>query len=134
MVEEARAWVGRKFAHQGRTQWGVDCIGLVICVRNELLPWPEGMKSTRTYARNPNGALLPAIQEHCTRIYVPEPGCIALMAWPQQKPEQASHVGFLTPDNIIHAYEAAGKVVETGYRGHWIRWTHSLWRLPGVDG
>ncbi len=133
LVEEARRWIDIPFAHQGRSRWGVDCIGLIICVRDTLSPWPEGMQSSRKYKRNAVGDLLPGLEATCTRIQIPEPGAVALIAWPGQKPTDASHVGLITPDNLIHSYQAAGRVAETGYRGHWLRWTQSLWRLPGVE-
>ncbi len=131
IVEEARRWLGRPFRHQGRTEHGVDCIGLIICVRNAVDPWPRAMKRAADYRRNPNGQLLAELPDHLEPITMPEPGCVAVITWPKQK--HPSHVALLTPDTIIHAYASAGRVVETSYAGHWLRQTHSLWRLPGVE-
>ncbi len=130
IVDEARTWLGVPFHHQGRSRHGVDCIGLVVCARNALAPWADGMKSERNYPRNPTGRLVAGLEQYLTRIENPEPGCVALIAWPKQ--ELPAHVAILTPDTMIHAYAATERVVEAGYRGHWVRWTKSLWRLPGV--
>lgn len=131
IVEEARRWIGRPFRHQGRSEYGVDCIGLVILVRHTLAPWPRAIRRAPDYRRNPNGQLLLELPEHLEPIVKPEPGCVAVITWPRQK--HPSHVAILTPETIIHAYAAAGRVVETSYAGHWLRQTHSLWRLPGVE-
>lgn len=132
IVEEARRWIGVPFHHQGRSRFGVDCIGLVVCSRDAVRPFPEGLATDRTYPRNPTGRLVVGLQEYCQEIQAPEPGCVALIAWPKQ--EQPAHVALLTPTTMIHSYAAVERVVETGYRGHWVRWTKSLWRLPGVGG
>lgn len=129
IVEDARSWLGVPFQHQGRTRYGVDCVGLPVCIRHARIPWPEALAEV-VYPRNPTGRLEELIGQLLTRITAPEVGCIAAIAWPKQN--QVSHVGILTPDTIIHAYAQAGRVVETGYRGPWVRWTRSLWRLPAV--
>lgn len=36
IVRAARAWIGVRYAHQGRSREGVDCIGLPVCVRADL--------------------------------------------------------------------------------------------------
>lgn len=36
IVNEALKWVGTPFRHQGRTKRGLDCVGLVIRVGNDL--------------------------------------------------------------------------------------------------
>lgn len=36
IVAEARRWIGVRYAHQGRSREGVDCIGLPVCVRAAL--------------------------------------------------------------------------------------------------
>lgn len=130
MVDEARRWVGVPFRHQGRTRFGVDCIGLGIVVRNECEPWPEGMATPTDYRRNPLETLEVELKKFCTQIQHPEKGCFALIKWPKQK--FACHVGLITPDHIIHAYAGKKTVVETGYRDPWIRMTVSFWRMPGV--
>lgn len=125
----ARALVGTPFRHQGRTAYGLDCIGLIILARHTLAPW-GGMQTAADYQHNPNGKLLEIFPRFATPIDEPEEGAVAVMVWPMQK--HASHVGIVTPTTIIHAYAAARRVVETGYREPWVRRTVSLWRVEGV--
>lgn len=36
IVREARSWLDVRYAHQGRSREGIDCIGLPVCVRRSL--------------------------------------------------------------------------------------------------
>ena len=130
IVTEARQWIGTRYVHQGRTRYGVDCVGLVICVRDAVEPAPELMAEITNYARNPQAELIKRAEKYCTRLTQPEPGCVILIKWFNDK--DPSHAAICTGPTMIHSYKNAGKVVEVGYRFQWLRWTHSLWRLPGV--
>lgn len=132
LVAEARRWVGVPYVHQGRSFNGVDCIGLIICVRSALAPWPASTLEPRNYARHPrDGLLLDRIRAHCAQISGAENGAVILIQWPTA--EEPSHAAIYADGNLIHAYQRAGAVVETGYRAHWPRYTHSFWRLPDVS-
>jgi cell wall-associated NlpC family hydrolase len=131
LVAEARTWIGVPFVHQGRSRFGVDCVGLVLGVRNALEPWPEAMAEARTYRRKPeDGLMLMKALQYCRETDKPAAGVVALIRWPADT--TASHVGILTPDTIIHAYERVGKVLEVGFRHPWDAWTEKYFRLPGV--
>ena len=131
LATEARAWVGVPYVHQGRTRFGVDCIGLIICVRQALGPWLGVELEPRNYRRVPTDGLLEQrIAEHCTQLERPEDGCVILIRWPRTA--HASHAAFYFGGHIIHAYKQLRAVIETGYRAQWVRDTVSLWRLPGV--
>ena len=131
VVTEARRWLGVPYVHQGRTRYGVDCIGLVICVRHAVEAWPAALREVRNYARRPADALLvDRIAAHCQRIEAPEDGCVILVRWPNHA--HATHTALYAGGHLIHAYQFAGRVVETGHRAHWLRDTDSYWRLPGV--
>lgn len=131
IASEARRWLGVPYVHQGRTRFGVDCVGFIICVRDAVEAWPQGMAVIRNYARAPtDGLLVDVLAQHCTRIEAVEEGCLLTIRWPLTK--HTSHLALYAGGSIIHAYQRAGKVVETGYRAHWLRDTASMWRLPGV--
>lgn len=130
IVQIARSWVGVPFQHQGRTRFGVDCIGLVLCVRDEAKAWPVVGKIRRDYPRNPSHRLLEGMQEHCEPAAGPAMGRLVLLRW--RLNQQPSHIAILTPDNLIHSYQTAGRVVETGFREPWTRLVHSYWKIPGV--
>jgi hypothetical protein len=132
VVREARRWIGTPFVHQGRSRHGVDCIGLIVCVRAAFDGFPEGMREIRNYRRRPaDGLLLDRVRHYCSQLTEPEPAALVLVQWP--KDATPSHTMLCAGDTVIHAYQRVGRVVEVGYRAHWERWTHSLWRLPGVE-
>lgn len=131
IVDEARQWLGTPYLHQGRSRFGVDCIGFAICVRNSVEPVPMLMNETRNYDRRAaHQILLGKVTQYCTPLDEPEQGCLILIKWPLNA--EPSHVALHADGNILHAYAQVAKVVETGYRAQWSRDTHSLWRLPGV--
>jgi cell wall-associated NlpC family hydrolase len=127
VIAEARRWVGVPFRHQGRSQRGIDCVGLPIVVCQSL-----GLLDQRfdvaTYGRLPSGELVDRLRAHCRPIPAAVPGSLIVIAWTKI----AAHVAICTGETMIHAYESVGCVVEHGYRGRWIRLTHSTWALPGL--
>ncbi len=131
IVAAARDWLGVPYVHQGRTKFGVDCIGLILCVRNQLEPWDALRRAPHDYARHPNdGLLIEHVRAQCFLLNEPEDGALILIRWP--KTLHPSHVAIYAGGNLIHAYQRARRVVETGFRAHWARDAHSFWRLPGV--
>ena len=127
VIDAARGWLGVPFRHQGRDAHGIDCVGLPIVVCQSLGLIGPNFEITH-YGRTPTGDLLPRLQSHCQPIPQPVPGALVVIAWARE----AAHVAICTGDTVIHAYERVGKVVEHGYRGRWVRMTHSAWALPGV--
>lgn len=131
LIAAARSWIGVPFRHQGRSRLGVDCIGFVMCVRLELGPWPHARAHVARYPRaGVDDELLREISSTCERLSSAEPGAVVLVKWPGQK--HPTHVALCTGETIIHTYQRLGRVLECGYRAQWLRWTHSLYRLPGV--
>ena len=132
LITAARGWVGVPFVHQGRSRSGVDCVGYVISLMSDLGLLPADFAERTNYGRVPADSEL---QRAAARYMVPvtarEPGAMALIRWPGTS--LPSHVGILTGTTIIHAYQRARGVVEQSYGQPWLRLTHSLWRLPGVD-
>ncbi len=127
VIEEARSWVNVPFLHQGRTRRGIDCIGLPIVVGQRLGLLPSRFEITN-YGRLPSADLLERLMAHCVRLPQAVPGSLVAIAWTKT----AAHVALCTGPTLIHSYESVGCVVEHGYRGRWIRLTHSAWALPGV--
>ncbi len=52
--DEARTWLGIKFVHQGRTRFGVDCLGLLIQVAKAKYLMPQDFNIT-SYTRRAHG-------------------------------------------------------------------------------
>lgn len=135
LVASARALVGTRWRHRGRTADGVDCIGMVtLSMANAGMNPVErfGFLDTRDYSREANPELLRQVEQYCTRISAIVPGALVLFQFPNDSFPR--HFGIYTHEGtIIHANVRMAKVVEHGYRMHWPKWTHSLWKLPGVN-
>lgn len=128
IVAEVRTWLGCPYLHQGRNRRGVDCVGLVIAVCDACGVTPPGF-TTGAYGRIPaNDMLRSRIAEHCSPLDRPLPGAMVVIRWTRE----ASHVAIFTGSTLIHSYQHAGRVIEHGYRGRWLRMTDSVWALPGV--
>lgn len=129
VIDEARAWVGVPFLHQGRSRQGVDCIGLIIVVAKDLGLVPAEFDS-RNYGRAPgDGRLLVEIAERCAEVTVAEPATLVVIRWNRDP----FHVAICTGPTLIHSNSTVGKVVEHGYRHPWPKLTVSIWRLPEVS-
>ena len=127
VIAEARRWVGVSFRHQGRDSHGIDCVGLPIVVCQSLGLLPKSF-DVSNYGRLPTGELVDRLKAHCRQIPEAVPGCIVVIAWTKL----AAHTAIYTGETLIHSYQSVGKVIEHGYRGRWVRLTHSTWALPGV--
>ena len=128
IIGEARGWVGVPFRHQGRSREGVDCVGLPIVVLKALQLLPREFTSG-AYGRLPTGEIVTRLEQHCRRRNGPaRPGDLVVIAWTKT----AAHIAICTGDTLIHSYESVGRVIEHGYRGRWVRMTHSVWEIPGV--
>jgi len=134
IIAEVRRLVGVPFVHQGRSVHGVDCIGAIALAAINAGLDPEqatGLKDTRDYGRSASPVLLDMVSRSCRRVRQPEPGLLVLFRFPEERDPQ--HFAILTDrGTVVHADARRGRVVEHGYRGQWLKWTHSLWRIPGV--
>jgi cell wall-associated NlpC family hydrolase len=135
LIDQARKMVGTKWLHQGRSPGGVDCIGFLdVSAKRAGLDFEKmlGINLPVNYGRHPQPDLLRAYEAHATRIDKPIPGAVLLMQFNGEK--YPRHVALYTERaTIIHANAVRGVIVEHGYRAAWPRWTHSIWRLPGLD-
>jgi cell wall-associated NlpC family hydrolase len=133
-IAQARKHIGTPWQHQGRTDHGVDCIGLIdISFKSAGVDWAKflGVTDKRNYGRSAQPDLLLVVREYCVPIPQPVDGCLIVMKFPQERFPR--HFGIYANGNIIHADARAGHVVEHGYRGLWQRCQHSLWKIPGVS-
>jgi cell wall-associated NlpC family hydrolase len=136
IAQAARAWLGVRFAHQGRSREGVDCAGLVIVVARELGLVPAEFNVTG-YSRRPDGRSLLA---HC-RAHLAEvsPAAIAagdVLAFrtetdPQHLALAADY--FAGGLALVHAYAPARKVTENRLDEGWRSLLVAAFRFPGVE-
>lgn len=110
VVAAARAWVGVKYRHQGRSREGVDCIGLPACVRAELGMVTQDV--TDYAARATDESMLEWCRENMLTVAELQPGDILVMAYGRDRHMAIvgdyPHGGF----SIIHAFIDNRRVVE----------------------
>lgn len=125
IVETARSYLGVPFVHQGRSRRGVDCVGLLVCVAQDLsIPVSDDL----AYGLNPDPVHLRAkISENLAPIAMADaqPGDVYLMRFDQA----ATHVAILTDRGIIHALSTARGVVEHRMDSTWRTRIRSVWRV-----
>lgn len=117
VVAEARKWIGTKWVHQGRSNAGIDCAGLLIRVGNEL---GLDVKDMQGYKRSPEGhRFLDHIRGQTDLVRTAEPGRIAIF----RQSYFPCHVGIFTECHgelhIVHSYMNLGKVMEEQFAHQW---------------
>ena len=106
IVAGARKWLGTKWRHRGRSEFGIDCIGLVVLsVANAGIK----MRDRLDYSRDPfRDGLRREIREHFGEpVSDMRAGDIVLMRW--DKDERPAHVGIVADYlygglSLIHSY------------------------------
>lgn len=135
VVHEALTWRDTPFHHQGRLKGiGVDCAGVITRVANAL-----GVSDfdTTDYPRVPDSHTLKALcDEHMDREAAgPDcaeraaPGMVILIRFGRHP----HHLAIRTFLGIVHAYQFAGRVIETSYDFPWRRRTVGVYRYRGVS-
>lgn len=129
-VAECRKFLGVKWQHQGRTEQGIDCVGLLVvpAFRLQILQTDQDVTN---YPRQPDGEQLSALlHQHCRR----------LLNWKDAQPadilaikfaDQPQHVAIVTTPyderwgfHVIHAFgnsEMGGSVVEHRLDTNWLK-------------
>lgn len=112
IVEAARKYLGVPFVHQGRTNKGLDCAGLVVLALRDIGLDVEDLKG---YGRTPNsGQLKSLLDKQFFRKKEAKTGDILLMKF-RNEPQ---HIAIKTDIGMIHAYQGYG-VVEHGMDDKW---------------
>ncbi len=134
-VAAARGWIGTPYHHQASMRGvGCDCLGLVRGVWREVVgPEPE-----RAPAYSPDWAeaqgeetLLAAAMRHFVPTSEIKAGSILVFRWRANVP--AKHLGIAAGNGrLIHAYDSAGRVVETVLSTPWRRRLAAIFDFPGV--
>lgn len=129
LIVQARQWVGVPFLHQGRTRFGVDCLGFIAAVLAEMGDTFILNVLPANYGRDPQASLLEGVEAHLKPIAL-QPGVMLVLQFPLTP--FASHVALYTGVSMIHSLQANRCVVEHGYEPPWPARTRSIWALPGV--
>ena len=145
VVACARSFLGTPYRHRGRSrQLGVDCVGFVIALMNEL---GVAQDYKKPYAPHPDGKVLRReIDARCAERLPGEmdEGDLGLF-WTVRR-SHPQHVGVLVRSNtaearwgMIHAFSKArtpafpaGRVAENDIDRFWYPRLLAVYRLPGV--
>ncbi len=144
IVVQARTWLGTRYHHQGRLKksaagpGGVDCIGLIVGVADELALQdgtgnPLSQADETDYSMYPErGRLVRCIEKHLRPIPLDRmtEGDVLLF----RTFNDPQHVGLLTyyPTGglgIIHCNTSAGRVVEQPLSDTWRRMLTHAYRF-----
>lgn len=130
----ARARIGVKFRHQGRTATHVDCIGLMVTA---LADAGTACDDRRAYGRDPaRDDLRSALRQHfgapvaiAPDLSAVQPGDIALMAW-HLRPQHVAVFGDYAHGglSLIHADAEFGAVVEHQFAEPWVDRVKEVYR------
>jgi cell wall-associated NlpC family hydrolase len=148
VVAQARSWLGTKYHHQGRLKksaagpGGVDCIGLVIGVIQELgIHDGDGFllsgHDEKGYSTLPEGGRLElGIARHLRRVKpetMREGDLLLFKIWGEPQ-----HIGLVTqypnggqekPLGVIHCHSRSGAVVEHILSDAWRRMIVGVYRF-----
>lgn len=139
VVACARQLLGVRFTHQGRSVDGVDCLGLLIVVAQQLMLTFDGKQASELdvpqYGRRPDVAML---KHKLDSHLIPMPlkqlcvGDIVLLKVDGSPQHLALISDYPMPNELamIHAYAQARQVVEHRYDVHWRRSSYAAYRLP----
>lgn len=128
MIAAARSLVGVPYKHRGRTERGVDCIGLVAYAVASV---GREIADQRAYSPRPtDDSLRQALRAHLGEpVSDMKPGDVLLLGWH----EMPCHVGLVaeTPYgelSLIHSLHANGRVIEHRLADPWLRRIREVYR------
>lgn len=111
IADVAMEFLGVKWRHQGRSRYGIDCVGLLIVAANRLIPRLHNY-DIDGYGRLPSAALKKEFDRHM--IEVPRTRRAAgLVLLFDQMGTLPYHAAIMTDHSsrIVHAYWPARKVI-----------------------
>lgn len=133
VVVEARRWLRTPFYHAGREiGQGVDCVGLLIGVANEL--GLIGGYDNRGYPPNvPSGICRGELEKFCDQMPFGPMAAVAGDVLLFRVGGSEQHIGIATGDGrMVHAFQSAKVVAETQLSGKWLRSCSAVYRLRGL--
>ena len=130
LVLHSREWMHTKFRHQGRSKYGVDCIGLFAEVAKEIgrsIPIPSN------YTHHPDQKfLLSEMNRLFDKITKKEMavGDLVLMRFMDDQTRiPCRHVAIVTNLGLLHSSAQFKKVTEHGLNDEWMAKIEHVFRL-----
>jgi cell wall-associated NlpC family hydrolase len=144
IVAQAKTWLGTHYHHQGRLKksergkGGVDCIGLIIGLIDELgIQDGDGNSlvsaDETNYSMYPEqGRLIRSIQKHLREVPIEKMAVGDILLFKTFRDPQ--HVGLLTQypsggPGLIHCNSSAGMVVEQPFSMAWVKMLTHVYRF-----
>lgn len=129
-IVAARSYLGVRFKHQGRSRFGLDCIGLPLVALRDIgrTAWDSPAYGRTPVTQGLRDALVRNLGEPVPRADMRE-GDIALMAFIGEP----SHVGIVTnyPEGgfaLLHTFAQVKKVVEHRMDETWLGYITEVFR------
>lgn len=129
-VNQAREYLGVPYYHTGRDRNGLDCLGLLVRVVQDLglTTWDD-----RSYGQQIDTSYLRwRLKQFCEYLGadpdLAEPGDVLLFTI-KGSPQ---HLGMATDRGVIHAYQSVGRVVEHSLDATWRRRLAGVFRWRGI--
>ncbi len=130
VVAAARSYLGVRWHHQGRNRAGLDCVGLVVVVAQEL-----GLSTydPQDYGRTPDAVQMRAqLAAHLDPRRTPAPGDVILLRYDRFP----LHMGIASELNgelaIVHAFATMRRVVEHRLDATWLARVVSAHAFRGI--
>jgi cell wall-associated NlpC family hydrolase len=127
IINAARNYLGVRYKHQGRTRFGLDCLGLVVRVAHDLSLSNE---DSTDYGSVPDGKRL--MREMDARLDITmnaKPGDVLLMRF-DKNPQ---HLAIMTDKGIIHSYAQVRGVVEHRLDDEWAKRIVRSYSFRGIN-
>jgi cell wall-associated NlpC family hydrolase len=111
VVREARTWVGVPWRHQGRSDRGVDCVGVPVLVARSLGISDYDMTN---YPRRPDGSFISYFREHLDPVRPDEARDGDVLVFAEGR--HPCHCGIRTTRHgrpaVVHAHAGRRAVLE----------------------
>jgi cell wall-associated NlpC family hydrolase len=132
VVGEARKWIGTRYRNQGRSERGIDCLGLLVMV-GRTFNVPHTDEPSYSVAPSADHLILKRLAQYLDRLpysTAPAVGTIGVFA----EARLPGHVGFFSRKHgvvhLIHARLIPARVVEES----WHAIAHDTLRLIALFG
>lgn len=119
IAQEAKKWIGTRFLHQGRSKEGIDCVGLVVKVAENL---GYSVEDEKGYNRTAQGyAFQKYFDKQAKKIKTSDirPGDLLIFADSKYPCHVAIYVETKGIPCIVHAHALRRKVLEEPFEGEW---------------
>lgn len=135
IMRVVRSFVDVPYKHQGRGRMGIDCVGLLCGVAEEL---GHPVTAPVAYSTMPRGHQL--LDPCNAQLWKPVRqqvlyGDLAVFwGWSPSEPQHFAFIGnYGSQTTVIHSFSKFGKVVEQEYNRLWVRKFSCLYTLPGTE-